>query len=209
MATLVDGNKIAHLFCYLDTTIASCVHVIQNSINLSMLLQFIEASILIIVWLNLSNDVFDADTGVDLKGRKSESILNLVKFSKHTILSFAILCIVFGIIWFCNLTCSIRASARFYIFTFLLCALIFGYIYQAPPLRFSYMGFGEPLCFMSFGPLVTLAFYLSFSFFSTSMDGGLIPISLVALSLLVGSTTVSILFSSHFHQKKGDFITEK
>ncbi len=40
-------------------------------------------------------------------------------------------------------------------------AVAMGYLYQGPPFRFSYLGLGEPLCFVAFGPLATCAFYLA------------------------------------------------
>lgn len=40
-------------------------------------------------------------------------------------------------------------------------AVLCGYLYQGPPFRFSYLGLGEPLCFLAFGPLATNAFYLA------------------------------------------------
>jgi 2-carboxy-1,4-naphthoquinone phytyltransferase len=41
----------------------------------SILITFVTSAILILAWLNLSNDVFDADTGIDKN--KVESIVNL------------------------------------------------------------------------------------------------------------------------------------
>ena len=39
--------------------------------------------------------------------------------------------------------------------------LIIGGCLQGPPFRWSYLGLGEPLCFVAFGPLATCAFYLA------------------------------------------------
>jgi 1,4-dihydroxy-2-naphthoate octaprenyltransferase len=40
-------------------------------------------------------------------------------------------------------------------------AVAMGYVYQGPPFRWSYLGLGEPLCFLAFGPLATCAFYFA------------------------------------------------
>ena len=92
-------------------------------------------------------------------------------------------------------------------------AICFSYIYQGPPFRWSYLGLGEPLCFLAFGPLCTCAFYLAqippamasvppHASLLTSLSP--LPPSAIALSILVGFSTTVILFCSHFHQVAGD-----
>lgn len=94
-------------------------------------------------------------------------------------------------------------------------AICCGYLYQGPPFRWSYLGLGEPLCFIAFGPLATCAFYIAQlpSALAAVAPGAslLSPLNptIVALSLLVGVTTTTILFCSHFHQIQGDILAGK
>ncbi|KAG8368642.1 hypothetical protein BUALT_Bualt15G0066800 [Buddleja alternifolia] len=146
--------------------------------------------VLVNAWVNLSNDVYDFDTGADIN--KKESVVNIVG-SRTTIhvLSWLLLAIgSTGLTW-------VAIEARSPRSLLLLASAIFcGYIYQCPPFRLSYHGLGEPLCFAAFGPFSTIAFYLLQS--STSE----LPISstVVSVSILVGFTSSLILFCSHFHQ---------
>lgn len=54
---------------------ASAVYLQTNHLDLVRTLLLCIASICIIAWLNLSNDVFDSQTGVDTN--KPESVVNL------------------------------------------------------------------------------------------------------------------------------------
>lgn len=89
-------------------------------------------------------------------------------------------------------------------------AICCGYVYQGPPFRWSYLGLGEPLCFLAFGPLATNAFYLTQIPAAQAVPAAgaslwsVIPASMWALSTFVGLSTTIILFCSHFHQIKGD-----
>ncbi|GMJ12915.1 hypothetical protein HRI_004960700 [Hibiscus trionum] len=153
------------------------------------------SSVLIITWLNLSNDVYDFDTGADKN--KKESVVSLFgSRSGPLIAAYLSLDLGFtGLSWV-----SIDAGSMSSLFL-LACAIFCGYVYQCPPFRLSYRGLGEPLCFAAFGPFATSAFYLLLS--STS---GIIFLPLtrtvLSASLLVGLTTSLILFCSHFHQVK-------
>ncbi|KAG5526041.1 hypothetical protein RHGRI_032362 [Rhododendron griersonianum] len=152
------------------------------------------SSVLVIAWLNLSNDVYDYDTGADTT--KKESVVNMVGSRTGTLLAaYMLLALGFvGLAWVSVGAGNVRSMLL------LACAITCGYIYQCPPFRLSYQGFGEPLCFAAFGPFATTAFYLLQS--STSE----LPITgtILSASLLVGLTTALILFCSHFHQVKGD-----
>ncbi|KAG8368641.1 hypothetical protein BUALT_Bualt15G0066700 [Buddleja alternifolia] len=150
--------------------------------------------ILVIAWLNLSNDVYDFDTGADKN--KKESVVNLFG-SRAGINIIAWLLLVLG---FVGLT-WVAVEARNPRSLILLASAVFCfYLYQCPPFRLSYYGVGEPLLFVAFGPLSTIAFYLLHSRTSE------LPISntVVWASILVGLTTSLILFCSHFHQIKDD-----
>lgn len=113
------------------------------------------AAVAIIAWLNLSNDVFDAATGVDKN--KTESVVNLVGnwrkvFLVANVFLVAGAALLFGIV---SAVPNELATKALY------AAICCGYLYQGPPFRWSYLGLGEPLCFLAFGPLATNAFYLA------------------------------------------------
>ncbi|KAK9286140.1 hypothetical protein L1049_014522 [Liquidambar formosana] len=155
------------------------------------------SSVLIVTWLNLSNDVYDFDTGADKN--KKESVVNMVGSRTGTLTAaYSLLALGFiGLTW-----ASVEAGNMRSILL-LTCAITCGYIYQCPPFRLSYQGLGEPLCFAAFGPFATTAFYLMQS--GTS-DMNYLPLTgtILSASLLVGLTTSLILFCSHFHQVDGD-----
>ncbi|EYU18456.1 hypothetical protein ABFS82_02G057400 [Erythranthe guttata] len=152
------------------------------------------SSVLVIAWLNLSNDVYDFDTGADKN--KKESVVNLLgsRTGAHVI---AWLLLGIG---FTGLTLVSIEAKSIRSILLLACAVVCGYIYQCPPFRLSYMGLGEPLCFAAFGPLATTAFYLLQSGRSELPVSG----TIVSSSILVGLTTSLILLCSHFHQIEDD-----
>eukprot|EP01018_Ginkgo_biloba_P016685 Gb_39246 [translate_table: standard] len=155
------------------------------------------SAVLIITWLNLSNDAYDFDTGADKN--KKESVVNITG-SHSGVLRTANLCLVLG---FIGLLYGAMQAGDVRVAGLLFCAILCGYVYQCPPFRLSYKGLGEPLCFAAFGPLSTSAFY--FSQASKSQTGILLFSSTVlSVSVLVGITTTLILFCSHFHQIDGD-----
>ncbi|KAI3950048.1 hypothetical protein MKW92_044611 [Papaver armeniacum] len=157
----------------------------------------LSSSVLIITWLNLSNDVYDFDTGADKN--KKESVVNIVGSRTGTLIAaYTLLALGFmGLTWAYVEAGDIRSI---YLLT---CSIMLGYIYQCPPFRLSYRGLGEPLCFAAFGPFATTAFYLMHSSQSVIQR---LPINgtILSASLLVGLTTTLILFCSHFHQVDED-----
>uniref|UniRef100_A0ACD5XCX6 Uncharacterized protein n=1 Tax=Avena sativa TaxID=4498 RepID=A0ACD5XCX6_AVESA len=157
------------------------------------------AAVLVITWLNLSNDVYDSDTGADKN--KKESVVNIVgsRAATQNAANISLLLGFVGLFW----AFAEAGDVRFIVLV--ICAILCGYVYQCPPFRLSYRGLGEPLCFAAFGPLATTAFYFSNS--STNISRAvLLPLSrtVIASSILVGLTTTLILFCSHFHQIDGD-----
>uniref|UniRef100_A0A1D1Y9L9 1,4-dihydroxy-2-naphthoate polyprenyltransferase, chloroplastic n=1 Tax=Anthurium amnicola TaxID=1678845 RepID=A0A1D1Y9L9_9ARAE len=154
-------------------------------------LALLSASILVITWLNLSNDVYDFDTGADRN--KKESVVNIVGSREvtHFAANISLALGSMGLIWACAESGDIRSILL------LALAILCGYLYQCPPFRLGYLGLGEPLCFAAFGPFATTAFY--FSQGSKSLSG-----AILSASILVGLTTTLILFCSHFHQIEGD-----
>ncbi|KAK8921619.1 hypothetical protein KSP39_PZI020704 [Platanthera zijinensis] len=154
------------------------------------------ASVLIITWLNLSNDVYDYDTGVDQN--KKESVVNMI--GRHDFCTvFSILALVFG---FMGIIWAFTEAGDIRFILLVTSAILCGYIYQCPPFRLSYHGLGEPLCFASFGPFATTAFYFSQS--SKNAPSLSLNSTILCASVLVGLTTTFILFCSHFHQIDGD-----
>ncbi|KAF9663407.1 hypothetical protein SADUNF_Sadunf17G0046600 [Salix dunnii] len=155
------------------------------------------SSILIITWLNLSNDVYDFDTGADKN--KKESVVNLIG-SRSVAFIAAYSSLLLG---FAGLAWTSIGAGNIHAILFLAFAIICGYVYQCPPFRLSYQGLGEPLCFAAFGPFATSAFYLLLG--STS-ETSILPLTgtILSASLLVGFTTTLILFCSHFHQVEED-----
>ncbi|CAL9132112.1 unnamed protein product [Musa acuminata var. zebrina] len=168
--------------------------------SLKRYLVLLFASVLVIIWLNLSNDVYDFDTGADQN--KKESVVNILgsrgvtQFAANASLALGFM----GLLW----ACAEAGDIRFIILV--TCAILCGYVYQCPPFRLSYQGLGEPLCFAAFGPFATTAFYFSSS--SRNLSSGINPLPVTGRvlfsSFLVGLTTTLILFCSHFHQIDGD-----
>jgi 2-carboxy-1,4-naphthoquinone phytyltransferase len=156
---------------------------------------FLVSAILILVWENFSNDVFDSETGIDQN--KAHSIVNLTG-NKRLIFWIGNACLALGILgvlgisWWQQDFVVVGAIA--------LCCFL-GYTYQGPPFRFGYQGWGELISFFCFGPLAVSAAY-----YSQAKTG-----SWVALlaSVIVGILTSLILFCSHFHQVEDDIAAGK
>ncbi|XP_073029998.1 2-carboxy-1,4-naphthoquinone phytyltransferase, chloroplastic-like isoform X2 [Primulina eburnea] len=157
-------------------------------------LTLLVSSVLVIAWLNLSNDVHDFDKGADRN--KKESVVNLVgsRTGTHIV---ACLLLALGLIGLTRV--SIEAGSLRSVLL-LVYAIFCGYIYQCPPFRLGYVGLGEPLCFAAFGPFATTAFYL----LQSGTRELAISATAISSSLLVGFTTTLILFCSHFHQVDDD-----
>lgn len=159
-------------------------------INGAIFSTFLASAILIIAWINLSNDVFDSETGVD--ENKAHSLVNLTG-NKSLIFGLSNLFLAAGIL-------GILAIAWWQqditvIGLILLCCAL-GYSYQGPPFRLGYQGLGEIICFITFGPMgVAAAYYSQTQTWS---------ITCLAASTIVGIVTSVILFCSHFHQVKDD-----
>jgi 1,4-dihydroxy-2-naphthoate octaprenyltransferase len=163
------------------------------------LLCFLLCACLVVAWLNLSNDAWDAETSVDVA--KAESAVRLLGSPRpvHQLAAACLLLGAGGLAWLA-LRCCGGAGA---LSLALLClSLLCGVLYQAPPFRWSYLGRGEPLCFLAFGPLATTAFSLAAQ--GASGAAGPPPPCALAASLLVGCSTTAILFCSHFHQLATD-----
>lgn len=167
----------------------------QQHLNSYIFWTFLGSAILIIAWLNLTNDVFDADTGIDIN--KAHSLVNLTGNSSL-------------IFWLANgflgLGCLGLLTISWWqrdvtVLALILLSCFLGYTYQGPPFRLGYQGLGEIICFFAFGPLaVSAAYYSQTQSWSPPM---------LAASIIIGLTTSLILFCSHFHQVEDDLAAGK
>jgi len=162
------------------------------------LILFLLAAVLLLAWENLSNDVFDADTGVDSKG-KPHSVVNLSGRRDRVALA-ANCCLLLGL----ALMALVAQQSHAAVLLLVLACCGIGYLYQGPPFRLSYRGLGEPLCWLAFGPLASAAALIALAPAGV-FDGAAIPWSM-ALELGAGPAVATslVLFCSHFHQVEED-----
>ena len=155
---------------------------------------FLLAAVLLLIWENLSNDLFDAETGVDDQG-KPHSVVALVG-RPRPVQQLATLALLMGLVLM--LWIALRSTLAVLVLVLVSCGL--GYLYQGPPFRLGYKGLGEPLCWLAFGPFATAAALLVVS---PSTD--VVPWD---TALVLGSgpalATTLVLFCSHFHQVEQD-----
>ena len=166
----------------------------SGSLRIKNFIAFNFASILILFWENLTNDLFDSSTGIDKF--KFHSVVNLIK-NKKIIFLIAYLSLIIGLL----IIYDISTYTSFNVL-FLVCGCcILGYLYQGPPFRLGYLGLGEPLCWIAFGPLAHSAALIALDPFNND----LLPWK---ESLILGSgpslAITLVLFCSHFHQIKED-----
>lgn len=184
--------SVAVMPILLGTAVAYSV---TQQLNWLTFLTFLASAVLILVWENLSNDVFDAETGIDRN--KHHSLVNLTG-RRSLIFGLGNLCLGAGILGV--LSISLTQGSVVVLGLILACCAL-GYLYQGPPFRLGYLGLGELLCFPCFGPLgVSAAYY--------SQTGSLSWLAFWA-SLSLGLTTSLVLFCSHFHQVKDDIAAGK
>jgi 1,4-dihydroxy-2-naphthoate octaprenyltransferase len=156
---------------------------------------FMTAAILILAWENISNDVFDSETGIDKN--KHHSLVNL-SGNKQLMFWLGNLCLGSGLLGI--IVIALLQKDPTVIGIILLCCGL-GYMYQGPPFRLGYQGLGEILCFLAFGPLgMGAAYYSQTQTWS---------ITNLAASVIVGIVTSLVLFCSHFHQIKDDIAAGK
>ncbi len=160
-----------------------------------ILFTFLGSAILIIAWLNLSNDVFDSETGIDIN--KEHSVVNLTG-NKSLVFWVANLCLGMGI---AGITAITWWQQDWTVLGLVLLCCLLGYTYQGPPFRLGYLGLGEIICFFTFGPgAVSAAYYSQTQTFSSGN---------LAISSIIGVSTSIILFCSHFHQVEDDLAAGK
>ncbi|MEH2346560.1 MAG: 2-carboxy-1,4-naphthoquinone phytyltransferase [Nostoc sp.] len=184
--------SVAIMPIWVGTAVAFAETKTFNSVVFST---FVAAAILILAWENISNDVFDSETGIDQN--KHHSLVNLTG-NKPLIFWIGNLCLGLGLLGI--LAIAFWQHDLTVIGIILLCCGL-GYTYQGPPFRLGYQGLGEIICFFAFGPLAVEAAYYSQTQ-TWSMTS-------LAASVIVGIATTLILFCSHFHQVKDDIAAGK
>ena len=166
----------------------------NKSLRIDQFLGFLVASISLLLWENLTNDLFDSETGVD-ELNKPHSIVALLG-GKHLVRKISSVALAFGLLIIYLL--ALRSSNA--VFFLVIGSCLLGYLYQGPPFRLGYKGLGEPLCWLAFGPLATAASLIVLSPTQNSASK-LIPWN---EAMLIGSgpalATTLVLFCSHFHQ---------
>ncbi|PSP16399.1 MAG: 2-carboxy-1,4-naphthoquinone phytyltransferase [Cyanobacteria bacterium QS_8_64_29] len=161
-----------------------------NAFNFRVFATFLAAAVLIVAWLNLSNDVFDAETGVDRN--KKTSVVNITG-RKSVVFWVSQACLILALLGLAAIAWWLRDLT---VLGLVLLACSLGYSYQGPPFRLGYRGWGEPICFVCFGPIaIAAAYYAQAQAFSSAAW---------AASTVIGLTTTIILFCSHFHQVEDD-----
>lgn len=155
---------------------------------------FLMGAILFIAWMNLSNDVFDSETGIDKN--KPHSVVNLTG-KKTLIFWLSNCCLLLGML-------AIGAicwwQKDWTVFGLIILANSLAYTYQGPPFRFGYQGLGEIICFFCFA-IATLA--------ASYSQGGTFSSMSWAAATIIGVSTALILFCSHFHQVEDDLAAGK
>jgi 1,4-dihydroxy-2-naphthoate phytyltransferase len=176
--------------------VGSAVAYAENqTFNRPIFVTFLLSAVLILAWENFSNDVFDAETGIDIN--KHHSLVNLTR-NKWLIFVLAKLCLLLGIGGIISI--ALQQQDPTVLGIILLCCGL-GYLYQGPPFRLGYQGLGEFLCFFSFGPLgVGAAYYSQTQSWSWGSQ---------LAGIIIGITTTLVLFCSHFHQVQDDIAAGK
>ena len=165
---------------------------IEEHIRWDQLVGFLIASIFLLIWENLTNDLFDSETGVDKF--KFHSVIALLG-KRQLVKQLAYISLFIGLLLILILAIRSNYSVLFLVMS----SCLLGYLYQGPPFRLGYQGLGEPLCWLAFGPFGTAAALLVISPNASESSG--IP---WATATLIGAgpalATTLVLFCSHFHQ---------
>jgi 1,4-dihydroxy-2-naphthoate octaprenyltransferase len=167
----------------------------NQTLNWPIFLTFLLAAILILAWENISNDVFDSETGIDQN--KRHSLVNLTQ-KKQLVFWLGNLCLGLGVLSILTI-CYWQQDLT--VLALILVCCFLGYCYQGPPFRLGYQGLGEILCFFAFGP-----FAIGAAYYSQTQTWSLTS---QLASIILGMTTSLILFCSHFHQVKDDLAAGK
>ncbi len=168
-----------------------------QTVRIDQLIGFLVASVLLLLWENLTNDLFDADTGID-EFNKPHSVVALLG-KRQPVRRLAHISLFLGLLLILWLSLRSNSAVLFLV----LGSCILGYLYQGPPFRWGYKGLGEPLCWLAFGPFATTA-----SLLVLSPSDNLTPNIPWGTATVLGAgpalATTLVLFCSHFHQVAED-----
>lgn len=140
--------------------------------------------------INLQNDYFDAQTGVD--EAKEESFVRVWNSPLLVLVAFSIaFSLAIGIFIYLQ-----AALGGIGLLVIVVTGGLLGFFYSAPPLRLSYRGLGELTTFVCFGPLAVLGAY-----YVQTEEISLQPF---LLSIPIGFLTIAILYIHHFPQEETD-----
>lgn len=167
----------------------------QGHINLWIASTFLLSALSIVAWSNVSNDVYDADTGIDQN--KPHSLVNLTG-NKPLMFWIGNGLLALGVL---GIVAIALMQQDFTVLGLVLLCCFLGYLYQGPPFRLGYKGLGEFLCFFAYGPLALSAVY-----YSQTKSWS---VSVLCASVCLGIITSIILFCSHFHQVEDDIAAGK
>ncbi|MBW4698218.1 MAG: 2-carboxy-1,4-naphthoquinone phytyltransferase [Aphanocapsa lilacina HA4352-LM1] len=137
-------------------------------------------------WINLTNDVFDWDTGVD---RNKLNSLVRTTGSRSQVLWVGNLFLSIGYVCF-------WALQDWWLLAFGSFGIFLGYAYQGPPFRLAYKGLGEWISSSCFGPIAVLT--------ATRAQTGSWELGALWVGIAVGSWTATILYAHHFYQYEDD-----
>ena len=175
--------------------VGSAIAFAQTQIfNLQIFAVFLTSAILFIAWMNVSNDVFDDDTGIDQN--KAHSVVKLIG-NKSLTFWIANLCLITGILGVSLISWWQRDIT---VMALILVASAIAYTYQGPPFRLGYQGLGEIICLISFSMVVVAAYY------SQAQTWSIVSF---AAAIIVAIATSLILFCSHIHQLEDDLAAGK
>jgi 1,4-dihydroxy-2-naphthoate phytyltransferase len=175
--------------------VGSAIAFAQTQIfNIQIFAVFLTSAILLIAWMNVSNDVFDDDTGIDQN--KAHSVVKLTG-NKSLTFWIANLCLMTGILGVSLISWWQRDMT---VMALVLVASAIAYTYQGPPFRLGYQGLGEIICLICFSMVVVAAYY---------SQAQTLSIASFAAAIIVAIATSLILFCSHLHQVKDDLAAGK
>jgi 1,4-dihydroxy-2-naphthoate phytyltransferase len=161
-----------------------------DAFRLDQMALFVVGAVLLLIWENLANDAYDADTGVD--ANKPHSVVSLTGRQDLVLLAANAALVAGG-----TVMAVVAYRSSFEVLALVLACCAVGYVYQGPPFRFGYKGLGEPLCFLAFGPLATKAAL-------TALGGDVSWDIACQLGSGPALATTLIAFCAHFHQVEDD-----
>ncbi len=151
--------------------------------------------------VNVVNDLFDDESGLDADPEFDQNpfplgsrVIQSGALSRRGMWLLATAS--FGIGLVCGLVLNTLHPGNTVLVIGVVGALL-GYFYTAPPLQLAYLGLGEPIIFLLFGPLAGLGSYYV-------QTGSLDDPAGATLSVVLGIVIMVVLFMHHFPQHAAD-----